>query len=157
MKNKILMEPRTILEPKRFELAKPFQTATWTSFQYVLQGLGDRHDPGVSVGGDMEDGWHCSYPQTGGYIYLSELKHTRLFQYYTGCACISGNSTAVPGLCESSCSNLYPYIAVMFFGAFTATLGMMPGFIVTIRSVEMNLIHPPCSQSTLVACKWVGK
>ncbi|XP_046362544.2 solute carrier organic anion transporter family member 2A1-like [Haliotis rufescens] len=56
-------------------------------------------------------------------------------EYYTGCACISGNSTAVPGLCESGCSNLYPYIAVMFFGAFTATLGMMPGFIVTIRSV----------------------
>ncbi|XP_046583949.1 solute carrier organic anion transporter family member 2A1-like [Haliotis rubra] len=57
-------------------------------------------------------------------------------EYYTGCTCISGNSTAVPGLCESSCSNLYPYVAIMFFSAFTATLGMMPGFIVTIRSVS---------------------
>ncbi|XP_053376208.1 solute carrier organic anion transporter family member 2B1-like [Mercenaria mercenaria] len=55
---------------------------------------------------------------------------------FEDCACAGQNATAMPGLCETSCVMLYPYLVNNIFGAFLATLGMMPGFIVMLRSVS---------------------
>lgn len=55
---------------------------------------------------------------------------------FKDCACVGDNTTATPGLCETSCAMLYPYLVNSIFGAFLGTLGMMPGFIVMIRSVS---------------------
>lgn len=55
---------------------------------------------------------------------------------FEGCMCIGENGTAVAGLCETSCGTLYPYLISNIFGAFLGTLAMMPGLIVTIRSVS---------------------
>ncbi|OWF52798.1 Solute carrier organic anion transporter family member 2A1 [Mizuhopecten yessoensis] len=57
---------------------------------------------------------------------------------YTNCACVSGNATATPGLCPSDCNtwNLYGFLAMSFIGSFVACIGIMPGFIFVIRSVN---------------------
>ncbi|KAK7092008.1 solute carrier organic anion transporter family member 2A1-like [Littorina saxatilis] len=71
---------------------------------------------------------------------------------YGSCSCINAtmtswrkNSTggqeemtsqATPGFCAPDCSNLYPYAIVNFFGALTATLVIMPAFLVSVRSVK---------------------
>ncbi|KAL8623212.1 hypothetical protein ACOMHN_066186 [Nucella lapillus] len=43
---------------------------------------------------------------------------------------------ATPGFCHPDCGMLYPYAAMNFVGGFTATLIMMPGLVVTVRSVS---------------------
>ncbi|WAR03470.1 SO2A1-like protein [Mya arenaria] len=53
---------------------------------------------------------------------------------FAGCSC--GGGRVSPGLCETSCDMLYPYLINNVFGAFLGTLGMMPGFIVMLRSVS---------------------
>ncbi|XP_035828567.1 solute carrier organic anion transporter family member 2A1 [Aplysia californica] len=60
---------------------------------------------------------------------------------FTNCSCLSENVTesqsgrAQAGLCEPECNTLYPYTIVTFLGAFATTTVIMPGFIVTVRSV----------------------
>ena len=68
------------------------------------------------------------------------------WQSYGSCSCINStmtswgdNSTgsrlpeARPGFCTSACNMLYPFALVNFFGAFAATVVMMPCFIVSVR------------------------
>lgn len=53
------------------------------------------------------------------------------------CACINdGNGTGTPGLCETQCTMLYPYLIANVVGSFASTFSMMPGYIVTLRSVS---------------------
>lgn len=57
---------------------------------------------------------------------------------YSNCSCIPDiNGSAKPGLCdETDCIYLYPFLITTVFGSFLGTLAMMPGFIITIRSVS---------------------
>lgn len=55
---------------------------------------------------------------------------------FKDCACAGENAKAIPGLCETPCGMLYPYLINNVFGAFLATLGMIPSFIVMLRSVS---------------------
>ncbi|CAG5128905.1 unnamed protein product [Candidula unifasciata] len=56
---------------------------------------------------------------------------------FTNCSCIVSNSTqtATGGLCPQDCDMLNPYLVINAVGAFLSTLGFMPAFIATIRSV----------------------
>ncbi|CAG5124478.1 unnamed protein product, partial [Candidula unifasciata] len=57
---------------------------------------------------------------------------------FSNCSCLTsaGVSTAKGGLCEPDCNMLYVFLGFTFLGAFTATLTIMPGFVVSVRSVK---------------------
>ncbi|XP_021359718.1 solute carrier organic anion transporter family member 2A1-like [Mizuhopecten yessoensis] len=55
---------------------------------------------------------------------------------YTNCTCAGYDVTARPGLCPSGCKMVYGFVSMITTASFVCTLGMMPSFIFTIRSVR---------------------
>ncbi|KAH3883708.1 solute carrier organic anion transporter family member 2A1-like isoform X1 [Dreissena polymorpha] len=71
-------------------------------------------------------------------------------------ACTCSGGAASPGLCETTCGMLYPYLVNNVIGAFLGTLGMMPGFIVMLRSVSEGDKSMAVGFSSLMStiCGW---
>ncbi|XP_060069119.1 solute carrier organic anion transporter family member 2A1-like [Ylistrum balloti] len=56
-------------------------------------------------------------------------------QMFEGCSCVGVNGTANPGLCDTDCKMLAPYMALACFGGLVATMAGMPSIIFSIRCV----------------------
>ncbi|XP_060081019.1 solute carrier organic anion transporter family member 2A1-like [Ylistrum balloti] len=54
---------------------------------------------------------------------------------YSNCQFVSGDQKARPGICDSGCSFLIPYVAVSMISTLVATMGIMPIYLVFLRSV----------------------
>ncbi|XP_055871891.1 solute carrier organic anion transporter family member 2A1-like isoform X3 [Biomphalaria glabrata] len=57
---------------------------------------------------------------------------------YSHCENMPSNTTqgAMANLCQSTCQNLFIFLALMFIAAFVTTLALMPTFIASVRSVQ---------------------
>ena len=56
-------------------------------------------------------------------------------QLFKDCACIGDSATAVPGLCESSCKMMFPFIANTAIISLMSSIGIIPYLIVKLRYV----------------------
>ncbi|XP_069105984.1 solute carrier organic anion transporter family member 3A1-like [Argopecten irradians] len=56
-------------------------------------------------------------------------------QVFVECACLGVNGTATPGLCDTDCKMLAPFMCLAFFGGLVATMAGMPSIIFSIRCV----------------------
>ncbi|XP_033730859.1 solute carrier organic anion transporter family member 2B1-like, partial [Pecten maximus] len=54
---------------------------------------------------------------------------------FVECSCLGVNGTATPGLCDSDCNMLAPFMTLSFFGGLVATMAGMPSIIFSIRCV----------------------
>lgn len=54
---------------------------------------------------------------------------------YESCQCIPNGGTSTSGLCETDCPYLYPFIAMHLFKSFISTAGIVPAYVVLLRSV----------------------
>ncbi|XP_048736475.1 solute carrier organic anion transporter family member 2B1-like [Ostrea edulis] len=55
---------------------------------------------------------------------------------YTNCTCISGGGTATPGLCETDCQMLWPFLIIALVSSLFAAISIVPGIIFSVRCVS---------------------
>ncbi|BFZ11719.1 hypothetical protein BsWGS_14758 [Bradybaena similaris] len=68
---------------------------------------------------------------------LAGCRNATADMMFTNCTSIN-NGQARPGMCDLDCDFFIPYLVVFCFGYFLGTLSIIPGFMLSVRSVEQQ-------------------
>lgn len=77
---------------------------------------------------------------------------------YTNCTCVLGGGSAVPGLCETDCAMLWPFLMVALFSSLFGALCIVPGIMFSVRCVsdEDKSLAVGVSSFMQTTCGWMA-